>query len=119
MKVYCNKCDKYVNTKNNKCPNCGMIFDEEVVEQVKNIELRQNRKKNIISSIFNIIGTILLIGGLFVAIVFGAGIGNNELGFLTFLIYAVCYFLVSMFMFAIAEVIQLLYDIRNKLYEKQ
>lgn len=136
MKMYCNKCKKDVTTKNNKCPYCGMNFDLDVVEYIKeednrkmNFDLdavedikeennRKRRKKNIISTIFNWIGVILLIGGFFVALSFASMIDNQEIELIAFLVYAVCYFLVAMFMFAIAEIIQLLYDIRNKLYEK-
>lgn len=133
MKMYCNKCKKDVTTKNNKCPYCGMNFDLDVVEDVEKMENSGKNKhilfadkdddnlnkKNIISTIFNWIGVILLIGGFFVALSFASMIDNQEIGLITFLVYAVCYFLVAMFMFAIAEVIQLLYDIKNKLYEKR
>lgn len=35
MLVYCNNCEKDVKLKNNKCPNCGMKIDKEVIEYKK------------------------------------------------------------------------------------
>ena len=105
---------EYIKEEDNR----KMNFDLDAVEDIKEENNRERRKKNIISTIFNWIGVILLIGGFFVALSFASMIDNQEIGLITFLVYAVCYFLVAIFMFAIAEVIQLLYDIRNKLYEK-
>ena len=112
MKMYCNNCKKDVTPKNNKCPYCGMNFDLDVVDDVKEIKNREGNKKNKISAIFYLIGVILLVGVflIFISIMFDSKIG---------IVDAVSVFIMAMFMFAIAEIIQLLYDIRNKLYEKR
>ena len=120
MKVYCNQCKKEIEPKGNKCPNCGLFFEEDIINNVGSFgeDINTVKSKNVISQILKGIGWIIVIGGLFLGFGYGIALGNN-IGFMTFLIFAVSYFVISMFFFSIAEIIQILHDIRNKIYKKK
>ena len=120
MKVYCNQCKKEIEPKGNKCPNCGLAFEEDII--TNNVgsfgEDNDVQSKNVISQILKGIGWIIVVGGLILGFSYGIEIGN-KMGFMTFLIVVTSYFVVSMLFFSISEIIQILHDIRNKIYNKK
>ena len=122
MKVYCNNCKKEVSVKNNKCPNCGLLFDESVVEDANDIIQERKdptyRRYSNVATILEIIGAFVMIGGLLVGLFFGKTIHGTE-GFTTFLIYLGCSLVSGMVFIGFGTIIQLLFDIRKKLYEKK
>lgn len=98
MSVYCNNCEKYVKTKNNKCPNCGAEYYPD----------------NTVSKILKIIGWIIAISGLIIGLIY-AFILDGQIGLIPFLEYVFAFFASSMLFFALGEIIQLLEDIKNKI----
>ena len=114
MLVYCNNCEKDVKLKNDKCPNCGLKIDKEVIEYKKNEYEEEIFPKNTVSQILKIIGWIIVISGLIIGLIY-AFILDGQIGLIPFLEYVFAFFASSMLFFALGEIIQLLEDIKNKI----
>lgn len=114
MLVYCNNCEKDVKLKNNKCPNCGMKIDKEVIEYKKKEYEEEIFPKNTVSQILKFIGWFILISGLIMGVIY-AFILDGQIGLILFLEYVFAFFASSMLFFALGEIIQLLEDIKTKI----
>lgn len=80
----------------------------------KTIEYQVNTDTNPVSSFYRALGVLsLIIGG----IVFFVGIANGTAAFLQWLMIALFFVLASIPTFVVAEIVQILHDIRAKLYE--
>lgn len=126
----CNSINSYNNTI---CTNCGAEFeykeetqeDNNIVQKnyINNNVQKYNSKENRIAKIFkNVAWAIIFICSIVAFFMLLLPVDTEELAIVksitifSLIIYA---FLGSLIYFAISEVIQLLYDIRNKMYEKK
>ena len=120
MKLYCNICEKEVIPKDGKCPKCGMEFDPTISEEVK--QVTKESDKNIIARILKISGIVILV----VAFIYGIILGQNmhEYGMYKFNYTAmiICWIsggICSLLFFTGAEGLQILHDIRKRIYRKK
>lgn len=124
MKVYCNNCKKEVSLKNNKCPNCGLVFDDDIIEDANQI-LEESKAKeygiartSIVASILQGIGITTIIIGFIVGAIIGLNLGGLD-GFIAFFEISGGAFVSGMLFIGFATIIQLLFDIKFKLYVKK
>ena len=116
MKVYCNKCKKEVNLKNSKCPNCGLVFEEDIIKEANEIfEERKSKeygieRKSSVAAIINGIGITTIIVGFIVGIILWINIEGSD-GFIAFLECAGGSFVSGMLFIGFATVIQLLLNL--------
>ena len=99
-KIYCNECKKEVDHIKGICPSCGLKFNNDLIEN----ELENNKESNAISIILKVTSAVMFIIGIFLAIF---QIGNFTI---MFFIILICSIIV-----ALAELIQILHDIKNKI----
>ena len=78
-------------------------------------QIRDNSNKNTISTILKVLCWIIIIGGFIVGTIDYALNENVLQMFTTWLTYGIC----SLGGFALAEIIQILHDIRNKIYSNK
>ena len=120
MKLYCNICEKEVIPKNGKCPNCGMKFDPTISD---NLELkRKENDRNVIALILKISGIVILALAFICGIVFGENMheyGMYRFNYTVMIISWLSGGIVSLLFLAGAEIIQILYDIRKRIYRKK
>lgn len=101
-KIYCNQCDKDVELTNDKCPNCGMIFNSDIFVS----ENKYAPNKNVMAITLKFIVSIIFLVGVVCAIYYFENIEN------IFIIALLC-----LLVFASAEIIEIGHDIRYKLYQ--
>lgn len=102
-KIYCNECGKDVKPVKGKCPNCGLKFNSDLLEEVKTY----SSEKNIVSLFLKILSFIIFVVGFVLAVFYLRS-------FLTMLFII----FISLIIIAFAEIIQICHDIRYKIYKK-
>ncbi len=102
-KIYCNECGKDVKPEKGKCPNCGMKFDNDVLDN----DITFAPFKNTVSMSLKILSFIVFIAGFFLSIFHFGSI-------LAMLVIV----LLCLLLIALAEIIQICHDIRYKIYKK-
>ena len=54
--MYCKKCGNYIANGIDKCPMCGWVVGEEIVEEEKAEEVVEKKKIDILRFVFDILG---------------------------------------------------------------
>lgn len=63
-KVYCNNCDKDIYVIDNKCPYCGLKFEDAIVNKTEKLDFQNSKLGKIIRTIgisITVISIILII----------------------------------------------------------
>lgn len=127
--IKCNNCGNDVSDKAKQCPHCGTtINDEDGIESIlNNVKVKMKTSKNHtntkripnkVTTKFNIVIFIIkLLGyfGAFICLITYTQISNLGLGLLICVIVCIVTWLSTLIFEAIAEGLQLLEDIKNKL----
>lgn len=93
-----------------------MTIHNNTDEQLKPLEYSINTDTNPMSSFHRALGVLALIIGAVVALI---GLANGSEALSSWLLTALFFALASLPAFVVAEVIQILHDIRAKLYEEK
>lgn len=122
-KLYCNECEKEVIPVDGKCPKCGLEFNPDVSDLRPFNEPKYESSseevsieygsKNTISSVLKVIAWIILIVGFIVGIVLGRD-QFDDFSFGLALSYWITYGIAFLGIYSVAEIIQILHDIREK-----
>lgn len=120
MKIYCEECQKEVTLKDDKCPKCGTIY--EIVEEKEIYGPRSG-----VSLAFKIIAGLIACTGLILAIVLASSVKESILvdkdaqtteAVKLFLTYFLSFSACGLLLYGFGEIIQILHDIREKMYKK-
>ena len=109
MKRYCNVCDKEVIlNENNECPKCGLLLDNDELDD------SEDNDENRVSLALKILAGVVLFLG-FIAGIFSADSEYEGSKLILMLPYWILSGVSALFIYALAEIIQLLDDIKQKL----
>ena len=138
MKKYCNVCDKDVIVdEDNKCPKCGLSFDDVVdysddteVEEFDSIDAKESNSNdegmydfkaeedvnsdNTVSVVLKVLALFVIVFGVIAGLAYGNK-GADEFSFMSVLSYWIAAAITALFIYAFAEIIQLLQDIKDKI----
>ncbi len=132
-KVYCNVCDKDVVPVKGKCPNCDLVFNEDILNTssdkklyLDNEDLIENNNRIIEYGTRNFV-VFVLKGLTFISIILGFIVSfflsynkvNSELNVPVFISTLLGYCAGGFMFFVLSEIVQILHDIRLKLYTKK
>ena len=118
--IKCKECGEKIESTLKTCPKCGCtIKKEEKVEATVNLSSENHKKSmnkefNSLATFIKVIAWLVIIAGLFI----GIANGSDSDDFKVTLINWVYYFSAGISCLVIAEVIQILHDIRVKIYKK-
>lgn len=116
-RIKCVNCGRDIKNEEKGCPYCNNskeYYTENYNTRLENII----KEKNTISSILKIIAWIII----FIGFILGFIIGKNsydEIEFITLITIWLIYGGISLGIFALAEIIQILHDIRFKMWYKK
>ena len=127
-KLYCNECEKEVIPVKGKCPICGLDFNPDVSNlrpfnepryyQSSNVEKTiEYGSKNSVASVFKIISYILIGLGFIIGFIQTNEAGEEAL--IIFITDLLIYGGIALGCYALAEIIQILHDIREKVWRKK
>ena len=116
--IKCFNCGCEVKENDTKCPSCNAIFEDTVYTNLPDdIYTNFMKDRNNIGDIAIGVSYIILIAGILLSIIVSITL-NNEFSIVYALISSVSSFVVFLLVRGLAEVIQILHDIRRKIHEK-
>lgn len=111
QKVYCNNCEKEITPVDNKCPKCGLEFEDNVIKE-NTISTEFLSNKNTISQIVKVLGVVIVIINFI-------SLKDESVSFLSGLLILLWHGCMLLSFFVVAEFLQILHDIRRKIYESK
>ncbi len=113
-KIICEECGELISKNSKRCPNCGLEFGNNALNSSR---IRKMNKK--FNTVANIIKAIAILNfassiGIILNKLFDSSSMNTEAA----LTYAGVVFVIFIFTYAIAEIIQILHDIRRTVINK-
>lgn len=108
-KIYCNNCEKEITPIDNKCPKCGLKVEDNVIKE-NTISKEVFSNKNTISQIVKVLGVIIVIISFI-------SLKDERVTFLGGLLTLLWHGCMLLCFFVVAEFLQILHDIRRKIYE--
>lgn len=109
--IKCINCGREVKDLEKGCSYCNQR-NKDNIEQFNGEEDIITSKKNSVANAFKILAWIVLIGGFFLGCLISDDIYQM-------IIIWIIYIVVFLFIFGISEVIQILHDIRAKIYKQK
>lgn len=117
----CEKCGSDNNYENKYCNNCGneLSVNNLLENNTENLDMRLEKimqEKNTISSILKVIAWIIIVLGFILGFILGQN-EYDEIEFSSLITIWLTYGGISLGIFALAEIIQILHDIRFKIWK--
>lgn len=119
----CEKCGSDNNYENKYCNNCGneLSVNNLLENNTENLDMRLEKimqEKNTISGILKVIAWIIIVLGFILGFILGQN-EYDEIEFSSLITIWLTYGGVSLGIFALAEIIQILHDIRFKIWKEK
>ena len=112
MTTKCPKCGAYLSKNESllgNCVSCGATFENKVAEK-SSVSNTVTRKNNTVAKCIRGLGIGIIVAGTFIAI--GVANGNDSVGL--FFVTEIASIISGILLIGMAEIIQLLEDIKNK-----